>query len=226
MAGLAIDWNGSSPRLRGTLLLDAASSAGRSVHPRACGEHIWSLHRATHWRGSSPRLRGTRCIARALQSVRYRFIPAPAGNTPRSSGGKGRFTRFIPAPAGNTVARIAWVLCTAVHPRACGEHAICAYQRLQCGRFIPAPAGNTASCTWRALIQSVHPRACGEHRKLRCHTRSIGGSSPRLRGTRHNAACANLTAVGSSPRLRGTRSEAGDCAVMAVHPRACGEHAD
>ena len=112
--------SGSSPRLRGTHIVDEPAVRGRRfipapagntfssaavmalgpVHPRACGEHI---NRISFWaraNGSSPRLRGTPS-RHPHQRRRHRFIPAPAGNTSQ------------PTLCGNT---------DPVHPRACGEH--------------------------------------------------------------------------------------------------------
>ena len=110
---------GSSPRLRGTddyqprrlsvarfIPAPAGNSAlGNflveygSVHPRACGEQDTSTHDDPTRTGSSPRLRGT----------------VATGNTPSS------LYRFIPAPAGNSPAAQRMASCSAVHPRACGE---------------------------------------------------------------------------------------------------------
>ncbi len=154
---------GSSPRLRGTLTVQALgpgsvrfipapagntlaqvfSRRTRSVHPRACGEHLAARSALAASAGSSPRLRGTPCAApgHVMQS---RFIPAPAGNTRVLNTGN---------PQG------------AVHPRACGEHSHRSARGVALGgssprlrgtrwgpfrarmaeRFIPAPAGNTAS---------------------------------------------------------------------------------
>ena len=78
-------FNGSSPRLRGTLTTKRPSSgnwrfipapAGNiivemadniifSVHPRACGEHRFRLATESANFGSSPRLRGTSSVCRA-----------------------------------------------------------------------------------------------------------------------------------------------------------------
>ena len=70
-----------------------------AVHPRACGEqHIF----ARSWcmsSGSSPRVRGT-ANSLASRSIRLRFIPARAGNSPER-----RRARTL----------------RSVHPRACGE---------------------------------------------------------------------------------------------------------
>ena len=172
---------GSSPRLRGTHF--RSPDGGRSarfipapagntsslrrrsvidaVHPRACGEHPnWSTRRLMSL-GSSPRLRGT----------------------PLAGIGPDRTQRFIPAPAGNTLSAWAAASSSAVHPRACGEHAARLAKRFIAhgssprlrgtriwwrkrgisGRFIPAPAGNTSICPHGGTAPAVHPRACGEH---------------------------------------------------------------
>ena len=213
--------NGSSPRLRGTLVerhrLDlyrrfipapagnASSGTPRAlrqpVHPRACGERHGHSCRSMSFCGSSPRLRGTPASSTARPTTR-RFIPAPAGNA--QQGGRVR-------PR------------TPVHPRACGERSLrCVNSFSSCGssprlrgtlamvsllvclaRFIPAPAGNAASSGGRQSSQTVHPRACGE----RC-----------------TAAVVPFRPPGSSPRLRGTRRGPwrGRHAIP-VHPRACGE---
>ena len=71
-----------------------------AVHPRACGEHKKFEGKDTVERGSSPRLRGT-LLTCVMQQKVYRFIPAPAGNTPN-----------LAASLSNSP----------VHPRACGEH--------------------------------------------------------------------------------------------------------
>ena len=91
---------GSSPRLRGTLIVLIHDIAPIAVHPRACGEHTTLVFRSCIYRGSSPRLRGTQHHARARACI-ARFIPALAGNT--------------------NMRRISRIRC-AVHPRACGEH--------------------------------------------------------------------------------------------------------
>ena len=111
---------GSSPRLRGTprggraaarrprfIPAPAGDTTGGlniwrmgAVHPRACGGHRKSNAPPSSSSGSSPRLRGTPRASISIGS-RFRFIPAPAGDT-----GTAR-TRPAPSP---------------VHPRACGGH--------------------------------------------------------------------------------------------------------
>ena len=114
-----IVYDGSSPRLRGTVAAmlpsiaatrfipapagnrhrAASAGLGTPVHPRACGEQeVKKIYdETTH--GSSPRLRGTD-LTRVASSEAIRFIPAPAGNRSNASS----------VIRGNPV-----------HPRACGE---------------------------------------------------------------------------------------------------------
>ena len=112
--------NGSSPRVRGTLLIvpvlagvrrfipacagnttyTGTSMPEQTVHPRVCGEHLRDWTGPWISTGSSPRVRGTRSTCRIARHG-TRFIPACAGNTPRAS-------RISYGPA--------------VHPRVCGEH--------------------------------------------------------------------------------------------------------
>ena len=152
---------GSSPRLRGTRVDQAAvrrrsgiipALAGNTSwapqpdctrwdHPRACGEH-WQV---AVWRGcgvgSSPRLRGTP-VGHFRGDRRIGIIPALAGNTPAT-------------PTTTPTRRD--------HPRACGEHkSVALYVRQYVGSsprlrgtpaelerlddvlgIIPALAGNT-----------------------------------------------------------------------------------
>ena len=111
---------GSSPRMRGTHLIekdigmfrgiipahagntrimDAMACSSRD-HPRACGEHIVEIGRASRLLGSSPRMRGTH----------------PVGIGPVETDG------IIPAHAGNTGRVGSFFSQRRDHPRACGEH--------------------------------------------------------------------------------------------------------
>ena len=192
---------GSSPRLRGTETLHAATGANgrfipasagnsacigrrapqRAVHPRVCGEQESATANADRCAGSSPRLRGTVFTCRWPGRQR-RFIPASAGN--RRHGRRS-------APG------------SAVHPRVCGEQWSCSSLPLPVGgssprlrgtggivvgpemhrRFIPASAGNSFLMRQWAWLRTVHPRVCGEQAKLLHRDSPYYGSSPRLRGT-------------------------------------------
>ena len=111
---------GSSPRLWGTLPRSVGAGGfhrfiptpvgntqkalgvlhHRSVHPHACGEHIFTQARRGHRFGSSPRLWGTQGLL----------------------AGRDMDDRFIPTPVGNTRHRIVFFDIVSVHPHACGEH--------------------------------------------------------------------------------------------------------
>ncbi len=207
-------FDGSSPRLRGTL------------------RH---LPLRTPRVGSSPACGNT---ARAPQPLfAARFIPAPAGNTPaqqiadRLAGSSPRLRepalaasaqrhfRFIPAPAGNTLAAALRCWRYPVHPAPAGTRLKADAEGWR-SRFIPAPAGNTAESRCRRLALAVHPAPAGTPGfTVRCAARS----SPRLRGTLSMAGIATATPVipapaGNTPARHRCRADA------AVHPRACGEH--
>ena len=211
---------GSSPRLRGTLLVACSThfrsgiipalagnthrrsllAHGSGDHPRACGEHwIDDYYRAAE-RGSSPRLRGTLVV----EELAY-FSPG-----------------IIPALAGNTSPRWRWWGRHGDHPRACGEHqeqfALRAFVEGSSPRLrgtllmvssgwelpgiIPALAGNTATGSGLPHATRDHPRACGEHEHLMSIKDSGGGSSPRLRGT-HDVVGVRERPVGIIPALAG-----------------------
>ena len=113
----------------------------RTVHPRVCGEHFFTILGKKQRHGSSPRVRGTRTLPGFPQSL-GRFIPACAGNTLKYTN---------PSPQ------------APVHPRVCGEHTSLRPPRpplrgssprvrgtlildgefVIATRFIPACAGNT-----------------------------------------------------------------------------------
>ena len=95
-----IQGQGSSPRMRGTLVeltkpnglygiipADAGNTfrpvmlfASRRDHPRGCGEHTLQFTVTSRFAGSSPRMRGTHVDAGGRQQG-HRIIPADAGNT-------------------------------------------------------------------------------------------------------------------------------------------------
>ena len=137
----SIAMHGSSPRMWGTRDLDQLpavehrfipthvgntplkSSAQRldTVHPHACGEHLTDLAPDFRRCGSSPRMWGTHDRGRA--------------------GFRGE--RFIPTHVGNTIPASFNMVCHAVHPHACGEHADLDRPFSHVVRFIPTHVGNT-----------------------------------------------------------------------------------
>ena len=172
--------------------------------------------------GSSPRRRGTR----------------------RQVNGMVSCTRFIPAQAGNTRLPARRRPCSAVHPRAGGEHSWAADAdglsdgssprrrgtRLDpaaievAGRFIPAQAGNTHQTVVAGIGAAVHPRAGGEHSGGPPLWPIMLGSSPRRRGTPSDRASDSGSRrfipaqAGNTPRKARRRTK------PSVHPRAGGEH--
>jgi len=152
---------GSSPRLWGTHWLNAGNTkADRfiptpvgntakmlcwawkwTVHPHACGEHLFIISQISFFGGSSPRLWGTQ----VFNLERFKKC------------------RFIPTPVGNTIVGWRVGIQNSVHPHACGEHDKESYQLCQTAgssprlwgtpnapmqgvvacRFIPTPVGNT-----------------------------------------------------------------------------------
>ena len=171
---------GSSPRVRGTVNWLGPSPAGHRfipacagnsqrngngmaicpVHPRVCGEQDSIDAPLPTIDGSSPRVRGTD-LAAYLTPIRWRFIPACAGNS---------FS--ILASSGFA----------SVHPRVCGEQLPSASPQSSSSgssprvrgtvrarpsagrseRFIPACAGNSRLRIWNQDCVTVHPRVCGE----------------------------------------------------------------
>ncbi len=172
--------------------------------------------------GSSPLARGTP-LQLTMQQVNFRFIPAGAGNTPRTATNAAKPT---------------------VHPRWRGEHStaedgptgrsvssqlarvtlIKPVHGAQWVRFIPAGAGNTSSMFQTFTVIAVHPRWRGEHSVTRHPVQYRNGSSPLARGTRAFLA-------GTSRQERFIPAGAGNTyarparrRLVPVHPRWRGEH--
>ena len=213
-----------------------------TVHPHACGEHLYVSGSTGPIGGSSPRMWGTpmTCLDMGLSR---RFIPTHVGNTARHS--------WIP-------------LSRSVHPHACGEHLLeldnapdiigssprmwgtrpSTIPAFLPRRFIPTHVGNTTKIRLRNGAITVHPHACGEHaasasarRHDSVHPHACGehgtpnpaitgnrGSSPRMWGTQPNITIHNK-------RCRFIPTHVGNTSIpymlfgpSAVHPHACGEH--
>ena len=173
---------GSSPRMRGALVLDWESVDNRGIipadagststacrcpwlvrdHPRGCGEHYESI---------------------APPTYRTRIIPADAGSTsgrppsrahyqdhPRGCGEHRREVRMPLADLGSS-------------PRMRGAHVVRQAAGVFC-RIIPADAGSTRPRRCLCGLMRDHPRGCGEHISPVCRSLRQGGSSPRMRGAR------------------------------------------
>ena len=193
---------GSSPRIRGTLIHFRLATHGAGIipayagntydgvgysrpdrdHPRVCGEHRKRRNVMPDATGSSPRMRGTQYLVHFVLHL-LGIIPAYAGNTSHQHAER----------------RSAWD-----HPRVCGEHQPVhqlqhhrrgssprmrgtPYTPYPTGRYtgiIPAYAGNTLCPTWFSRRLRDHPRVCGEHPCIRRRSAGTTGSSPRMRGTR------------------------------------------
>ena len=234
--------SGSSPQARGTPAhadraisarrfipagagntADPTTSRGpRPVHPRRRGEHPEHGHICDFVDGSSPQARGTRDRP-ADRSALDRFIPAGAGNTPRSRN---------PPPY------------TAVHPRRRGEHLSAAgawfaslgsspqargtLRRPGSGRwprrFIPAGAGNTDRPGQARAAQPVHPRRRGEHARGGACRTSTSGSSPQARGTPSDGRDIALRGRFIPAGAGNTRGPWRRRKRPPVHPRRRGEH--
>ena len=173
---------GSSPRARGTPLLQGIgfryrrfipACAGNTaaffvaagfttVHPRVRGEHGSRGPSPVANRGSSPRARGTPMSGQVVslnQTVhpRVRGEHLPVLNVMQVTGGSS------PRARGTLTSRPVLPVCT---------------------RFIPACAGNTTAIVHAGVEQAVHPRVRGEHLCSARPSLRANGSSPRARGTR------------------------------------------
>ena len=174
-------YEGSSPRMRGSLRLVSSyrspsgiipAHAGLTTvasffsgpakdHPRACGAHFTRAILVDSMVGSSPRMRGSRKLME-IPLIDHGIIPAHAGLTVTS-------LRRTPG--------------TGDHPRACGAHDLMSDESIvfmgssprmrgslirciivvRIAGIIPAHAGLTPR--WRLCCQNLgdHPRACGAH---------------------------------------------------------------
>ena len=212
---------GSSPRVRGTLKLDAVirhterfipacagnaittsvAAAGATVHPRVCGERLQPTSKNSRVSGSSPRVRGTR---RATSQAIFRATvhPRVCGERPASSSSRSCTTGSSPRVRGTQLTATA-------HPAN--------------RRFIPACAGNAPSPGSSPGPGPVHPRVCGERTAWNGSAAKIVGSSPRVRGTRLDPA-EEEPLFRFIPACAGNAPEPPSIATAGtVHPRVCGE---
>ena len=178
--------SGSSPRMRGTLLVFD------QVHtnPRACGELFFFAFLRSRRVGSSPRMRGTRlgCNDQDSSASLCRIIPAHAGGT--------LVTRIIPAHAGNSPAWRAVEVEERIIPAHAGNSISDSTTSNWYRLFGSSPrhAGNSATTAARTRRNGVpdHPRACGELGPLRDYSSARGVTSD------HPRACGELASAVST----------------------------
>ena len=173
---------GSSPRVRGKLVLErhacalgriiparAGQTPGRagaslfvSDHPRACGANGAGRRSALSRFGSSPRVRGKRRQTRP-SAVSIRIIPARAGQTEWLRSRIGKYADHPRACGANYMASLSWKVGVGSSPRVRGKRQIFGphFGRM---RIIPARAGQTGEFMAESLSHSDHPRACGANR--------------------------------------------------------------
>ena len=152
---------GSSPHMRGTLVLSCVAVVVSGIIPAYAGNTRAKNGTAAIDRGSSPHMRGT-----------HTFVDDQA-----------RLHGIIPAYAGNTGSHAHDVKPSRDHPRICGEHpsgdATIQFtpgssphmrgtprnrpDHCQSSGIIPAYAGNTWWVSPPDIENRDHPRICGEH---------------------------------------------------------------
>jgi len=138
--------------------------------------------------GLSPLARGTLFAADGI-TLRYRFIPAGAGNTLAWSHRR-QSSPVYPRWRGEHFSPICNpILISGLSPLARGtldRH----FSNGWLVRFIPAGAGNTPSPPENSCGWAVYPRWRGEHFIADCLNRGISGLSPLARGTHGRAPAA------------------------------------
>ena len=150
------------PACAGKTILGSPEGKNAGAHPRVCGENAVGVAREKRASGSSPRVRGKR-----VQVIHHTLVEG-----------------LIPACAGKTSTSAAALVCSAAHPRVCGENARCGLLALPALGLIPACAGKTRCCASWSTATRAHPRVCGENRIWRDNRLKVVGSSPRVRGKR------------------------------------------
>ena len=173
--------DGSSPLARGTPDFQQATIAFRrfiparagntdcaerlnreeTVHPRSRGEHDEPGSASVRLAGSSPLARGT-LVLEPEDLLLLRFIPARAGNTPRSA--PPLWSRSVhPRSRGEHIAtRTGLAFAPGSSPLARGTLGPIEVTLVSL-RFIPARAGNTPRPPLSNPSFPVHPRSRGEH---------------------------------------------------------------
>ena len=172
--------------------------------------------------GSSPLARGTH-EAPPPRLRPHRFIPARAGNTSTSRGGReprsvhprSRGEHGAPAGPKNTM--------TGSSPLARGTPGVDAIG-YPLRRFIPARAGNTGTGCAPPNHAAVHPRSRGEHPMSGARIPPANGSSPLARGTPSPRSRPQSESRFIPARAGNTGRGRRRMVEEPVHPRSRGEH--
>ena len=174
-------WQGSSPRVRGSLRADRLrhwrariipAGAGLTAppcptslhgwdHPRGCGAHSSFSSDGLRILGSSPRVRGSQ---QDVRNKAYRL-----GIIPRGCGAHEPYITNVGPFWGSS-------------PRVRGSPTVYKKTRAAWG-IIPAGAGLTRASSDPQRLHGDHPRGCGAHYLMRSAVWSDSGSSPRVRGS-------------------------------------------
>ena len=232
--------SGSSPRVRGSLVLvrqaeldrrfiparageprsRTARSRSTPVHPRACGGARTKPSAINRSSGSSPRVRGSQAII-TLDRDLPRFIPARAGE-PLSARTIERLTRVHPRACGGAEGGPSMTYpAPGSSPRVRGS-LVRDKNDATCRRFIPARAGEPPRCSPRWCRTPVHPRACGGAARFAAIFALSSGSSPRVRGSRRTLLSAAHWQRFIPARAGEPAAGTGTTRRISVHPRACG----
>ena len=174
----------------------------KTVHPHACGEHVSLRPNVSILYGSSPRVWGT--------PPRNRFSPAQE--------------RFIPTRVGNTDCSAIKRRFRAVHPHACGEHAVIEDKASGTGGSSPRVWGTHAKNTPRNMRTRFIPTRVGNTMGFYPFRQPDDGSSPRVWGTLRDLQITGQELRFIPTRVGNTLSTAAPDSPCAVHPHACGEH--
>ena len=237
---MGIEYDGSSPRARGTRRVgkrlrkrsdiipayagDAAPlTETRDLtadHPRVCGGRAIASRRRWKGRGSSPRVRGTLAGLIGLPSEDA-IIPACAGDARHQGVFRPRRPDHPRVCGGREVDSARDALNIGSSPRVRGT--LCprpsgALSR----RIIPACAGDARPLALWSGRRPDHPRVCGGRSGRRMRPISHRGSSPRVRGTLGE----NVRRYWSEDIIPACAGDASSRPAMnrrvSDHPRVCG----
>ena len=214
--------SGSSPRVRGTLLLVVIAQNRVGIIP-ACAGNTSTTRRPAFIEWDHPRVCGEHGLKRWAKSGAQGIIPACAGNT-RAHARARQQLRDHPRVCGEHQPRTPVVQCSAgSSPRVRGT-LVPNGGYIDNAGIIPACAGNTRPGTFGRRWAWDHPRVCGEHCPSLPLDRPWTGSSPRVRGTQRGRRAWRPRA-GIIPACAGNTYLLPFRAIVGRdHPRVCGEH--